>query len=216
MEQILSGYDRDLLDKRIMEAELQTKAQIVVAMVKRCDNYAEIPWKAFAIGASVTGLAVVATDLVMKDWVTDTMMLLSVTAVLATGTLLAVLTLIFKGFARLFLPKSRRESETCQYAESLFLSRELFTTEGRKGILLLVSQFERQVVILPDTGVRKRLSADVLKKIISKMKPHLSQNKVKNAMETGLDELVTALSPPVSEGPDLNELSNEIIEEDGV
>jgi hypothetical protein len=55
-----------------------------------------------------------------------------------------------------------------------------------------------------------------MKKIISKMKPHLSQNEVKNAMETGLDELVTALSPPVSEGPDLNELSNQIIEEDGV
>jgi len=216
MKQILSDFDRGLLDKRIAEAELQTKAQIVVAVVKRCDNYAEIPWKAFAIGASVAGLAVVTTDLVMKDWIADIRLLLSVTAVLATGTLLAMLTLIFKSFARLFLPKSRRETETRQYAESLFLSRELFTTEGRKGILLLVSQFERQVVILPDTGVRKWLSADVMEKIISGMTPHLRQNKVRNAMETGLDELVTALSPPVAEGPDKNELSNKIIEEDGV
>jgi len=216
MKQILSAFDRDLLDKRIAEAEIQTNAQIVVAMVKRCDNYAEIPWKAFAIGASVAGLAVVTTDLVMKDWIADIRLLLSVTAVLATGTLLAMLTLIFKSFARLFLPKSRRETETRQYAESLFLSRELFTTEGRKGILLLVSQFERQVVILPDTGVRKWLSADVMEKIISGMTPHLRQNKVRNAMETGLDELVTALSPPVAEGPDKNELSNKIIEEDGV
>ncbi len=216
MKQILSAFDRNLLDKRIAEAELQTKAQIVIAVVKRCDNYAEIPWKAFAIGASVAGLAVVTTDLVMKDWITETLLLLSVTAVLATGTLLALLTMIFKGFARLFLPKSRRESETRQYAESLFLSRELFTTEGRKGILLLVSQFERQVVILPDTGVRKWLSADVMEKIISKMTPHLRRNEVKNAMMTGLDELVTALSPPVAEGPDKNELSNQIIEEDGV
>ena len=216
MKQILSDFDRGLLDKRIAEAELQTKAQIVVAMVRRCDNYAEIPWKAFAIGASVAGLAVVTTDLVMKDWIADIRLLLSVTAVLAIGTLLAMLTLIFKGFARLFLPKSRRETETRQYAESLFLSRELFTTEGRKGILLLVSQFERQVVILPDTGVRKWLSADVMEKIISGMTPHLRQNKVRNAMETGLDELVTALSPPVAEGPDKNELSNKIIEEDGV
>ena len=216
MKQILSDFDRGLLDKRIAEAELQTKAQIVVAMVRRCDNYAEIPWKAFAIGASVAGLAVVTTDLVMKDWIADIRLLLSVTAVLVTGTLLAMLTLIFKSFARLFLPKSRRETETRQYAESLFLSRELFTTEGRKGILLLVSQFERQVVILPDTGVRKWLSADVMEKIISGMTPHLRQNKVRNAMETGLDELVTALSPPVAEGPDKNELSNKIIEEDGV
>jgi putative membrane protein len=216
MKQILSAFDRDLLDKRIAEAEIQTNAQIVVATVKRCDNYAEIPWKAFAIGASLAGLAVVTTDLAMNNRVIDTMLLLSVSAVLATGTLMALLTLIFKGFARLFLPKSRRETETRQYAESLFLSRELFTTEARKGILLLVSEFEHQVVILPDTGVRKWLSADIMKDIISKMTPHLSRNEVKNAIMTGLDELVTALSPPLTEGQDRNELSNKIIEEDGV
>ena len=216
MKQILSAFDRDLLDKRIAEAEIQTNAQIVVAMVKRCDNYAEIPWKAFAIGASLAGLAVVTTDLIINNRVDDTMLLLSVSAVLATGTLMALLTLIFKGFARLFLPKSRRETETRQYAESLFLSRELFTTEARKGILLLVSEFERQVVILPDTGVRKWLSVEVMEKIISEMTPHLSRNEVKNAMMTGLDELVMALSPPLAEGPDRNELSNKIIEEDGV
>jgi putative membrane protein len=216
MKQILSAFDRDLLDKRIAEAEIQTNAQIVVATVKRCDNYAEIPWKAFAIGASLAGLAVVTADLAMNNRVIDIMLLLSVSAVLATGTLMALLTLIFKGFARLFLPKSRRETETRQYAESLFLSRELFTTEARKGILLLVSEFEHQVVILPDTGVRKWLSADIMKDIISKMTPHLSRNEVKNAIMTGLDELVTTLSPPLTEGPDRNELSNKIIEEDGV
>ena len=216
MKQILSAFDRDLLDKRIAEAEIQTNAQIVVATVKRCDNYAEIPWKAFAIGASIAGLAVVTTDLAMNNQGNDKLLLLSVSAVLATGTLLALLTLVLKGFARLFLPKSRRETETRQYAESLFLSRELFTTEARKGILLLVSEFEHQVVILPDTGVRKWLSADVMKDIISKMTPHLSRNEVKNAMMTGLDELVTALSPPLAESPDKNELSNRIIEEDGV
>jgi len=216
MKNILSGFDRVLFDKRIAEVELQTKAQIVLAIVQRCDNYSEIPWKAFAIGASTAGLILFIADLVMMSWIMDTMIFLSVIAILASGTLLAILTLIFPGFARLFLPKSRMETETRQYAESLFLSRELFTTEDRKGILLLVSQFERQVVILPDTGVRKWLSADVMKKIISKMTPHLRQNDVKNAMETGLDELVLALSPPVANGPGKNELSNEIIEEDGV
>lgn len=216
MKNILTGFDRVLFDKRIAEAELQTKAQIVLAVVQRCDNYPEIPWKAFAIGASASGLILFAIDLVMMGWRMDSMILLSVITILGSGTFLAVLTLIFPGFARLFLPRSRMETETRQYAESLFLSRELFTTEDRKGILLLVSQFERQVVILPDTGVRKWLSTGVMKEIISKMTPHLRQNEVKNAMETGLDELVTALSPPVAKGPGKNELSNEIIEEDGV
>lgn len=216
MKNILTGFDRALFDKRIAEVELQTKSQVVLAIVKRCDNYSEIPWKAFAIGASAAGLIAVALDLLMMRWIIDTVILLSVVAVLGSGTVLAMLSLIFPAFARLFLPKSRMETETRQYAESLFLSRELFTAEDRKGILLLVSQFERQVVILPDKGVREQLSTDVLKRIISRMTPYLRQNDVKNALETGLDELVTALSPPRSKRPGNSGLSNEIIEEDGV
>jgi len=216
MTNILTGFDRALFDKRIAEVEFQTKSQVVLAIVKRCDNYSEIPWKAFAIGASAAALIVVTLDLVMVRWIIDTVILLSVVAVLGSGTVLAMLTLIFPGFARLFLPKSRMETETRQYAESLFLSKELFTADNRKGILLLVSQFERQVVILPDKGVSERLSTDVLKRIISKITPHLKQNDVKNAMETGLDELVTALSPPKAKRTGKSGLSNEIIEEDGV
>ena len=143
---------------------------------------------------------------------TDTMILFPVAAILAAGVILALLTLLFPGFARLFLSESRRETETLQYAESLFLSRELFTTEGRRGILLLVSQFERQVVILPDTGVRDCLTEEVLKNIISKMAQHLRKNNLRNALETGLEELVSELSPSALSRPDKNELSNQIIE----
>ena len=105
--------------------------------------------------------------------VTETLILFPVAIILATGTIFVFLTILFQGFARLFLSDSRRETEMMQYAESLFLSRELFATEDRRGILLLVSQFERKVVILPDKGVRDRLSIEVMNNIISKMKQYL-------------------------------------------
>jgi putative membrane protein len=211
MKQILSDTDRSLLDKLIADAEAQTRAQIVLATVLRSDSYSEIPWKAFAFGTSVTAFAVFLLDLFLFRWITDTMILFSVVAILATGGLFVLLTLLFPGFARLFLSDSRRETETLQYAESLFLSRELFTTEGRRGILLLVSQFERQVVILPDKGLRDKLSAEVMKNIISEMKHNLRKNEVRKALETGLKELVSELSPSASSRPDKNELPDEII-----
>jgi putative membrane protein len=215
MKQILSETDRVHLDKLIAEAELQTNAQIVLATVKRSDNYAEIPWKAFAFGSSIAGLVVFLLDLV-KVWEMGTLILFPVAIILATGTLFVFLTILFQGFARLFLSESRKETETMQYAESLFLSRELFATEDRRGILLLVSQFERKVVILPDKGVRDRLSIGVMKNIILNMTHYLRKDDARNAMETGLDELVTELCPNPSSGPDKNELPNEIIEEEGV
>jgi len=216
MKQILSDTDRTLLDKRIAEAEIQTKAQIVLATVKRSDSYSEIPWKAFAFGVSISGFAVFLLDLLVLGWITGTMILLSVASILATGAIFVLMTILFPRFARLFLSESRKESETLQYAESLFLSRELFATEGRRGILLLVSQFEREVVILPDIGLRGSLSNEVKRNIISKMTQHLRGKDVRKAMETGLEELVSELCPSASSRPDKNELSNEIIEGEGV
>ena len=215
MKQILSDTDRTLLEKRIAEAEKQTRAQIVLATVKRSDNYPEIPWKAFAFGSSIAGLFVVMLNLFTPGWITSAVILLSIAIVPGTGAVFALMTLLFPAFARLFLSVHRKETETRQYAESLFLSRELFATEGRRGILLLLSKFDRQIVILPDKGVRDQLSIDVMHNIISKMTRYLKQNEVRNALETGLDELIATLCPAVSPYPDKNELSNKIIEEDG-
>jgi len=216
MNQVISDNDRILLDRRIAEAEKQTNAQIVLATVRRSDSYLEIPWKAFAFGSSFAGLIVFMQDIVNPGWITDTVILLSLALILITGALFAFMTLLFPVFARLFLSASHKENETRQYAESLFLSRELFATEDRRGILLLISEFERQVVILPDKGVRDSLSLDVMNMIILKMTQYLRQNDAGKAMETGLDELVAALCPTISTGSDRNELSNEIIEEEGV
>jgi putative membrane protein len=216
MKHILSETDRTLLDRRIAEAEKQTNAQIVLATVKRSDNYTEIPWKAFAFGSSIAALTVFLLDLPAAGWGTGRMILFPVATILATGTLFVLLTILSQGFARLFLAESRRETETMQYAESLFLSRELFATEGRRGILLLISQFERQVVILPDKGIRDRFTSEVMNNIILKMTQYLRKDDLRNAMETGLDELIAELCPASSSGPDINELSDTIIEEEGV
>ena len=215
MKHILSETDRDLLDRKIADTEKLTRAQIVLAAVRRSDSYAEIPWKAFAIGSALAGLVVFLIDLLVLGWITGAIIILSAAGVLATGALFATLTVLAPGFARLFLTESRSETETMQYAESLFLSHELFGTQGRRGILLLVSQFERQVVILPDKGVRELLSTDIMKDIIMKMTPLLRKKMLKGALETGLGELGKILGPTVVTRPDKDELENEIIVEEG-
>ena len=80
----------------------------------------------------------------------------------------------------------------------------------------MVSQFERQVVILPDTGVRDMLCVEVLNDLISKITKHLRRNDLRRAMESGLDGIQAALGSPVPGWTDKNELSDEIIEEEGV
>lgn len=221
MEPILSDQDRDLLDRRIKDAEKRTKAQIVAAVAKRSDSYAELPWKAFAFGASVTGLLVGVFGVIAYCMSPDlTLPLTGVAAVLVVGALFALLTVLVPGFARLFLSAHRAEAEVRQYAQSFFLERELFATTGRTGILLLVSLFERRVMLLPDKGLSHRLSGNATEEVIASMRSYLARNEIGRALEAGLDRLTVFLDAGVPSGPAVgigkDELPDEVVEEKGV
>jgi putative membrane protein len=219
MKQILSDQDRSRLDQLIVEAEKRTKTQIVLAVVKRSDSYAELPWKAFALGATLSGLKIVILDQLSYAWLMPWTSLVAVAGVLVGGAFFALLAILWPEFARLFLSIQRAETETRQYAESLFLSRELFATTGRKGVLLMVGLFERRVILLPDKGLGDRLTGDAMKDVIAAMTPLLKRKQVANALETGLEKLTRILeisSPLVNADKTDKELPNQIIEEKGV
>jgi putative membrane protein len=143
-----------------------------------------------------------------------------VAATLASGAVFALLTVFVHGFARFFLSTHRATVEVRQYAESLFLSRELFATSERTGLLMLVSLFERQVFILPDKGLGNRLTGEAMGNIIAKMTPLLARNKVNIALENGLEQISRVLETSAEVGPagatGENELPDEIIEAKGL
>lgn len=213
MKPMLTDQERIQLDRRVADAEKRTGAQIVLAVVKRCDAYAELPWKAFALGAAVAGAGTVLLGLLRPAWSAGAAVLFAVVTTLAAGAACALLCIAAPAFARLFLDAHRAEVEARQYAESLFFSREVFATRGRTGVLLLVSMFERRVVLLPDAGLSKRLGRDAMNDIIARMTAALAAGQVDRALEQGIRGLEENLA---AGAPGENELPNSIIEEKGV
>lgn len=216
MKQIVPEKESANLLQQLSALEKQSDTEIVLTTVQRSDSYPEIPWKAFALGVSVTGLAVFLTDILLMSWVSASTILLSMVITLGAGLLLVLLTIIYPPFARLFIVKNRAETETRQYAESLFLKRELFQTSGRKGILVLISLFEKKVVIHTDTGISHLLKEEIIQGIINRMRPQLARKDVAGALETLLEELTKVLVANPPKGKALNELPDEIIEEKGI
>ncbi len=217
MKKILSEHDREALDRLVAETEQRLDAQVVLAVIKRSDSYAEIPWKAFAMGASAAGLILFLLNLAFPIWATPFLLLAAIVVVLITGAVMALATVFIPSLARVFLAAHRAETEVRQYAESAFLLHEVFATKKRNGLLLLVSRFERQVVLLPDTGIRDRLGEKETREILESMKPFLRKRDLKKAFETGLDQIAKFLThsgDTPAERP--NELSNQIIEEEGI
>ncbi|CAG1001762.1 hypothetical protein BURK2_03082 [Burkholderiales bacterium] len=197
--------------------EERTGVEIVVATVGRCDNYPEIPWRAFALAASLAGIAMVLAEWQRPDWMGSQHITLAICAVLFAGVLAAALTMLVPGFGRRFLSAIEAEAEVRQYAAVMFLEREWFRTSHRQAVLLLVAQFERTVVILPDTGLRKQLEDERLREIIDIMRPRLAAGEFEGAVSAGLDALEDMLLQ--AEGlqrKQRDEISEEHIEEKGV
>jgi putative membrane protein len=216
MRGILTEEERARVDEGIEAIERRTRAQIVVAVVERSDSYAELPWKAFAFGASITCLVILALGFLAPYRASLATGLVAMAGMLAFGGLCALLTVLMPGFARLFLSRYRSEAEVRQYAESLFLKREVFATAERTGILLLVSLFEGQAVLLPDRGLAGPLTGDAVGSIVGSMVASLSRGRTGEALERGLGGLLGVLEgvwSTRSGGPAENELSNEVIEE---
>jgi len=215
MKQTLSDHDRNRLDALITDVEKYTNTQIVLAVIQRSDSYAELPWKAFSLGASVTGLLIFTLDLLFYGWYSMVSVPHAVAGILAAGAVFALMAVLLPGFSKRFLSTIRADVEVQQYAESLFLSRELFATSNRTGILVLVSLFERKVVILPDLGLRDKLTRDAMQSMIAAMTLFLKRSQISQAFEAGLEQLSQTLGTNVH-GTTENELSDEIIEEKGV
>lgn len=210
MRQVLSRQDSAQLDKLLAEVESRTGTQIVLAVIQRSDSYPELPWKAFAFGASIAGSVVLALPALHSE------MLVATVSILAAGGVCALLTVFLPIFARFFLAPHRAEAEVLQYAQSLFLEKELFATSKRQGLLVLISMFEHQVVLLPDRGLREKLPEATLHGIIDRMLPALQRDQLFQALETGLEQVVQVLGTSSADAVTADELPNEMIVEQGV
>jgi putative membrane protein len=212
----LSRAEADAVDARIARVEARTGVQVVTAIVGRSDTYPEIPWKAFALGVATAALMIVVLDFTRPDWMTAYAAWSNATPILGIGAASALLALAVPAYARLFLNRIRGAGEVRQYAQAMFLDRQLFRTAGRNGILLLASLFERRVELLADIGFHSRIDESGWAAVIGAMTPLLARARSAEALLLGLDSLEELLAGNgfASKSPG-DELSNRPIEESG-
>lgn len=180
--------------QRVAALESASGVELVVAVIPRADSYPEIPWRAFALGASFAGAAAVAHALLEPGWGAFHSVAGTAVAMLAVGGAAALITVWVAPFARLLLPRARRQAEVLQHAQAMFLEGDLHRTRKRDAILLLVSLLEHEVVLLPDRGIRDRLAADQLAPVVAAVTARLAKGQLRNALLDGIARLQEALA----------------------
>ncbi len=178
---------------RIAQLESATGAQLLVVVAGKSDDYPEAPWKAFALASSLAGLGAAIWLLLARPWIAPAEAALAAAGVLGAGAAAALLAVFAPPLARRFVTPGRLELEVDQHAHSLFSEHRLTETSARAGILLLVSLFERRVVILPDAGVAARVDGAALAAVAGRLAAGLARASRGDAVLAGIDALESAL-----------------------
>lgn len=214
---MLSEKEQQQINSLVARFESETGIEALAAVVGRCDEYPEIPWKAYALGSALGALAVLFYPAAFADWGVHSSLAFDAMAVLGGGAALAALAAFAPPVGRLFLERTRAEAEARQYAQGMFLDRALFRTRGRRAVLVLASRYEGVGIVLPDAGVLRHAPAEEIERIARAMQPLLRRGDISQAFGVAFNGLraILAVHGFVPETHPVNELEDAVVTERG-
>lgn len=187
----------------IKAVELQTSAEIVVSVRLRSGDYRAT---AYQFGLCAMGLAVLALFLVPTPFSAESILVNSLSALFIA----VALALLFPPLLRRLVRTATREQNCRTIAHALFYEQGISRTSGRNGILVFVSLFERQCVVVPDIGIDEDMLGDpwqALKVELSAAVQKADLDAFAKALQR-MGPILGAAMPRMED--DVNELADEV------
>jgi len=203
---LLNEGDRQRIAAAIGALEQHTQAEVVVAVVGR-STHAWLPRAAFGFAAALSaGLAFLEGFPNFDGRLALFVELVVGFAVFAVSGLAPL--------ERLLLSRVEARREVEERAFALFARHGIYRTRARTGVLLLVSELERHVVILGDEAIDGRLGPAGWQAHVDHLVHAIRRGEAARGILEVLDRLggVLAELAPASQQND-DELPNAVIEE---
>ena len=189
----LTSTEASTIATRIAEVEARTGVQVVVAVVGRAARYPEAHWKAFALGVSLSALIIGGWGLRDPNGTRRGGLRRHRRSPRRRDRERALAATWLRGYQRAFVRHNRAAAEVRQYAEGLFLARELYATPARTAVLIVVGLFERAVVVHADRGFTDRIATPEWEGVVAPMTVALRSGERAGAVQAGLAALQTLL-----------------------
>lgn len=120
-------------------------------------------------------------------------------------------------FRRWLTSPERRKAQALSFAQSSFIKNGVSATRDRTGILLYLSAFEREIVILPDTGVVASIPPAEFHRLEQNCCSQKSLSSFEQTVMAELPRLKSVLSEKLPrKADDENELSDAVVVSRGV
>lgn len=186
-----SETDLERIKSAVKSAEEKISGEIVPVIVERSGNYSIANYKGSLIAASLTFLFIIILDRYIIEDATNSLFydpLFIFLMVILGGVLGAVLTHFSDPIKRLMVARRYQDLVTRQCAENAFLEEEVFNTRQRTGIMIFVSFFEHEVIVIADTGISSVVDQKQWDKIVEDIIQRIRDGKIIEALENGIKQ----------------------------
>ena len=191
LKQRLNEKDLERIKAAVKNAEEKISGEIVPVLVERSGDYLIALYKGSLIGAAFTFVSMVVLDrFVINDAVNtlfyDPVFILLI--VILGGVLGAVVPYFSDPVKRLLVARRYQDLVTRQCAENAFLEEEVFNTRQRTGVMIFVSFFEHEVIVMADKGINKIVDQKQWDKIVQDIIKDIRNGRVVEALENGIKQ----------------------------
>jgi putative membrane protein len=215
LKQKFTQQDLDRVRKAVKDAEDKISGEIVPVIVDKSGLYKEANYRSCLLfGAIGFALIVVFDRYLITDashtLYYDPMFIFFVVMVFcALGYFLPR---FVPAFQRLFLSQAQMDESTRQRAENAFLEEEVFNTRHRTGIMIFVSFFEHEVIIMADRGISKVVEQKEWDSMVGELISQIRQGKIVEGLEAGIKRCgEVLLEKGFNKTPDdINELRDDL------
>jgi len=211
----LSDQEKARISEAVRAAERRTSAEIVPILVARSGLYRDAQHR--------TGLALallVLTGLLMGEavwlpwgWHASNAAWLIAATLMAylIGTWLST----WDPVIRAVTSTDRLRAKVRLRAERAFAQHGISKTRERTGVLLMLSLLERHVYVLPDEGVRARVSPERWNEVVQAVIAKLKTNDIVGGFCAGIERCgaILAEACPAHPGDNPDELPDQVVQE---
>jgi putative membrane protein len=211
LQKRFSPQDLERIKAAVHQAESKISGEIVPVFVEKSGFYSVANYRAAVVSGALVFLLVVLSDRYMPALAIYDPLLIFLLVVMFSlvGALISNYVDLIK---RIFIPQQHLDRATRQRAETAFLQEEVFNTRHRTGIMIFISFFEREVMVIADRGISKVVE----QKEWDQMVQGIIQNIRKGKVVDGIDAAILRCGEILLEkgflktADDVNELKDDL------
>jgi putative membrane protein len=142
-------------------------------------------YRAALIGAALVFLLIVIFDRYVPALAVYDPVIIFVLVMLG-GLIAAAKAQYINPIKRMMLSQSYMDLATRKRAENAFLEEEVFNTRQRTGIMIFISFFEHEVIVMADKGISKVVEQKEWDAIVRNIIEHVRKGKIIDGIEAAI------------------------------